>query len=445
MRSKRVNQNGFTLIELIVVMAGLGILSGLVIPNVLKYLDYARVDEAKALLNSAAADCLQGLRREGTQRLTESVDENILSNERLESTGYKFTDIESTSSCGNTLITAISPNEQVRLPDLGFSILPEGKLTKISANTGVDTAFACKGWAGANCTDGAGLKELMAYKQSISEARAKCIEDFDTWLENVGDNGTTTWDETAESGCPSTPPLVVSGTCTTEGCTKPIYALDNQVVGNTQAAYDEAFKAKYDELCSEEVISKRDANAMTPNGQVEGGELLNNCGEKRFWFFEGESVGTREAWKSLKCDSNKQDLINSTHNGPVEFCDTSPIYICGGEELTGDNAEADYETCLTTNKDARCTQALNADALMRGDGGAFTSPTPEDMSAPIGRNCNIQYWYCTKSGKIHETKDDYEADESCQNKDCKKPERKCNQDKNKNRPECIEYLECLGS
>ena len=67
------------MIELIVVLAGLGILSSLAIPNIIKYLDYARVDEAKALLNSAAADCLQGLRREGSSRLTKEVDSNILS------------------------------------------------------------------------------------------------------------------------------------------------------------------------------------------------------------------------------------------------------------------------------------------------------------------------------------------------------------------------------
>ena len=55
---------GFTLIELIVVLAGLGILSSLTITNVIKYLDYAKVDEAKTLLNKAAAECLQEFRRD---------------------------------------------------------------------------------------------------------------------------------------------------------------------------------------------------------------------------------------------------------------------------------------------------------------------------------------------------------------------------------------------
>ena len=441
MRSERANQNGFTLLELIVVLAGLGILSSLAVPNVLKYLDYARVDEAKALLNSAAADCLQGLRREGPDRLGESVDEDILTNDRLESTGYKFLDIQSTSSCGNTLISAISPNDQARLPDLGFTISAEGKLTKVSANTGDDTSFACKGWAGKNCTDGAGLKELMDYKQSIADARKECIDTFNTWLVDVGDNGTTTWDETKGSGCPSVPPLVVSETCTTGGCTKPIYALDNKVVGDTQGAYDAAFKAKYDELCSQEVIAKRANNATTPDGQAEDGEPLLNCGTKRFWFFEGESVGTSGAWKSLKCKSNKEALLNTTHSGPVEFCDSSTVYICGGEEITGENAAANFNTCITNDKNAICTTALKNDALQKGNGGPRISPTPSDMTEPIGEDCKTQYWYC--EGKIHRSQADFDGDEECA-KDCGRHQFYCNEPENYYLIQCQRYTKCMG-
>ena len=166
----------------------------------------------------ASADCLQGLRREGSKRLSESVDENIITNDRLESTGYKFSDIESTSSCGNTLITAISPNDQARMPDLGFTIDSGGKLTKLAVKTGDDTSFPAKAWAGKNVTNAAGLKELMDYKKSINKARAECIDTFNTWLKNVGDNGTTTWDDSADSGCASKPPLVKSEPCTADGC-----------------------------------------------------------------------------------------------------------------------------------------------------------------------------------------------------------------------------------
>ena len=86
--------SGFSLIELMVVIAGLGILSSFAISNVIEYFDYASVDEAKSLLNSAAADCLQNLRRQGPDSLTQKEDTNIISQERLENTGYKFQSLE---------------------------------------------------------------------------------------------------------------------------------------------------------------------------------------------------------------------------------------------------------------------------------------------------------------------------------------------------------------
>ena len=265
---------GFTLLELIAVLAGLGILSSLAIPNVIKYLDYARIDEAKALLNSAAADCLQGLRRGGSDRLNQEVDPNLLSNDRLENTGYKFQDTSTTNKCGNTLITAISESDQERMPTHGFTITDEGKLTKLAVDTGSDTAFAAKSWAGINVTEAEGVKELMDYNQAILDAKAACVEAFNSWLTNTGDGRSFTWNESANSGCPTKPPKAVSATCTTNGCTKPIYALDNKIVGNTEEAYDAGFKAKYDALCAQEVIDKRNSNATT---NTTDGEKLANC------------------------------------------------------------------------------------------------------------------------------------------------------------------------
>ena len=439
---EKPNKNGFSLIELIVVLSGLGILSSLAIPNVLKYLDYARVDEAKSLLNNAAADCLQGLRREGSGRLTQEVDPSIISDDRLESTGYKFQDISTTKNCGNTLITAISESDQERMPTLGFTITSEGKLTKLAVDTGSDTAFAAKSWAGINVTEAAGLKELMDYNQAILDAKAACIETFKSWLTNTGDGKSFTWDETANSGCPTKPPKAVSTTCTTNGCTKPVYALDNNIVGNTEEAYDAAFKAKYDELCSQEVVNKRNKSATTNSTD---GEKLPNCGNKLFWFFEGENAGSSDAWESLMCNKNKQKLLSTTHSGTVEYCGASPIYICGGEEITGSNAKANFEECLASDKNAICTSALNNDAVKRTNAGPHTSPTPGDMSKPIGEDCNIQYWYCKKSGKIYRTKEDYNADETCKIRNCgSAPSKNCNKPKFFADPFCYAYSDCMG-
>ena len=57
---------GFSLLELVVVLAGLGILASLAIPNFLKYLQEAKNDEATAFLNSVASECLQIYRTENS-------------------------------------------------------------------------------------------------------------------------------------------------------------------------------------------------------------------------------------------------------------------------------------------------------------------------------------------------------------------------------------------
>ena len=191
-------KNGFTLIELVVVLAGLGMLSSLAIPNYLKYLDYAKVDQAKSMLNSAAADCLQGLRNEGTSRLGKITDEAILSSDLMKSISYDFK--AGLKNCGSVLITTTDNTTPQRLPDLGFSISDSGKVSKQAVDAGGETTAPANSWAGSNTRSIEGLEEFLEYNSLISAAQATCKANLDNWLKSTGDGKTYSWNSSATSG-----------------------------------------------------------------------------------------------------------------------------------------------------------------------------------------------------------------------------------------------------
>ena len=416
---------GFSLLELIVVLAGLGILSSLAIPNYMKYLDYAKVDEAKSLLNSVAADCLQGLRRKRDIRLTEPINGDIVSFARLKNTGYVFkegairkTDEDYLPNCSSVLITAATEEDRAgRFPDLGFTIAIDGTLNKIAVNSGSETSFPAESWAGKNTTEETALVEWQELNAAIIKAKSSCKEKLDSLAKNPGTGKFEMWDPVKTSKCTTKPPKFEDpATCTANGCTKDVYYLDGEICGYSQDAFDKCRREKTTAACQAEKDLKVTAGWTT---KTLAGDQLPNCNEP-LWFFEGEDVGSAAAWKPLMCEKNKKALLSTTHSGPVEFCDTSPIYICAGEEILKDGsreeAKAKFDTCLDNSNQDKCTSALNTDARQRGDGGPYTSPTPQGMNAPIGDDCNIQYWYCID--KIYREKEKYDADTRCEAKQC---------------------------
>ena len=86
---KAKGSEGFSLLEIAVVLAVLSLLSSIAIPNILKIGKDSNLSEAQALLNSAAADCLQSARN-GLTLTSISPSTNIISNSKLSGIGYKI-------------------------------------------------------------------------------------------------------------------------------------------------------------------------------------------------------------------------------------------------------------------------------------------------------------------------------------------------------------------
>ena len=111
--SKRLNykNQGFTLTELVVVVAGLAILSSLSIPNILGRIKLNRIEEAKALMNSYALDCL-GKYRLSTDpaNFIENATPDELDNLRLSTLQYQIDGDK--NKCSHVAIKPLNDNEK---------------------------------------------------------------------------------------------------------------------------------------------------------------------------------------------------------------------------------------------------------------------------------------------------------------------------------------------
>lgn len=330
---------GFSLLELTVVVVVLGILSSVTLPRIGSFLAFADVDTAKALLNTAAADCLQNSRLNTDDK--DEIDDTIISDTRVNPIGFKIDKDNSADKCSYFQLTPTDEEDNIRFP-IGFSV-SDGALSKFANPTSTDKGSinSCETWAGVNCKQDESLKKLVEWKNQIAANKATCEENYTKWL--TEDNTTPfqfqRWNPNAESGCPSRPPKDGSEsyktpTCTTNGCNRDVFGLDGEFVGFTKEDYDRALEEKYGAACREWVAAKEQAGFTNNTTSLEPERKLPECGAQEFWFFEGEDQGTKEKFMETACNAWIDDKASENPpytNDPT----TEPVTtaVCGDRQL----------------------------------------------------------------------------------------------------------------
>ncbi len=371
-----INQKGFSLLELIVVLAGLGILSSLALPNFMRVLDFNNIDAVKALLNSAAADCLQN------SRLTDStaknkINDSIVNATNLEQYGYKISDGKDT--CQQFSIESSSANKKdVRFP-IGFSVI-DGKLTKTAKPSSSDQGSmnSCKKWAGINCTVDDKLQKLLDHKKNIQDTKDKCTTNYEKFLKNPGNGETTKWDNDAERGCPDSPTEnYKTSTCTTKGCVQKVWVLDSTPYYSKEA-YDQAVTDKKGEICTAKLkeYEKDKKTNLHANGNPTA-LTPSECSPDKYWFFEGSDAGSKLKWQEKY---HEKQLTT----GKTTFSDGSTRYLCLGEDK---KTETLMKKCQDDNKSAVCEGDVNKKKAEKFSGKFVAKPGEPGV-------CSKEYWLC---------------------------------------------------
>ena len=312
---------GFTIIELIVVVTGLAILASLSIPNILGRVKLNKVEEAKSLMNSYILDCL-GKYRISTDPASfiENAIPDELDNLRLSTLQYQIDGDK--KKCSHVAIKPLNNNEK-DLFAFDFRMSSDGRILKTGVpSDNPDFLNSCRSWAGKNCGLSDAQVAEFARIAAITKARDSCRANLNAWLSDKKSGEYKAWDSEKES------------------CTKAVFAFEGQRV-NSLEAIDLALKEKYGKACSEWKESKK--NSVSPNGNSQ--TKNPECGGVPYWFHSGNIFTTQAAWtshdnllKEQACIENRSKALKNGTKGEYTYNPEGPppcgkvVWFCNGKE-----------------------------------------------------------------------------------------------------------------
>ena len=321
------DDSGFSLIELAAVLVVLSTLGAFAIPNILNALKINRIEEAKALMNSYAADCLNQFRSSSNEDFRKSSPESF-SDSRFSAIGYKT--LPGKNKCLHFAIKPLDKNEKT-LFAMDFRINEStGRVLKTAIPADNKTSFmSCKGWAGDNCGASEEQKREWERLAKLAKAKSDCENSFVKWQNKPSSGSFPRWNSKSEK------------------CNNITWVFEGRITG-TKDAYEQALIDKYGRICSE-WESKQFKNKFT------GGPISKKeCGtERNFYFYKGIDQQTKAAFdkrirddKIQKCAGDKEAArlrgFKGLYKGVAgpDPCGTN-VWMCNKRVL---NSEAEYKT-----------------------------------------------------------------------------------------------------
>lgn len=290
------NSQGYSLIELVVVLFVMGVLASIAIPPFLSWITLGKIDETKSLLNSAASECIQKIRTgssPGDIKPAESF--NGISEDRVSPLGYKIK--TNSNSCSNFVLEPKDSSDALRYT-LGFKINSNGELTKFAIPANNQASLnSCKLWAGSNC----GITpEQQAEWDRLAKVEADkklCNDSFYNWKNKPSSGQGTRWDEK------------------TNTCSLQTWVFEGNVQPDEES-FNQARELKYKESCDKKI--KEVLASKTTGGPL----VYPDCGIQEFFFVEGVQVASADEMKlkiaanqEKKCIADRESARLSNYNG----------------------------------------------------------------------------------------------------------------------------------
>ena len=361
--SKIINNNkGFTLIELIIVIAGIAALGSFTVPNILRNIKLNRLEETKATMNLYAIECLDKLRTDENFKIDEKFEGADA--DKLSTLGYQF-DGE-LNTCQELTIKPANENEK-DLYSMTFMMDSNGKIRKLGKpnDKSDDESFfnSCKRWAGVDCDASDELKNKLRLAQDKQKRREACLESQKQWLSEVGGTGVYSngWDDSDEGSCDRT-------------------AYFWEFSERTKTKYEEKEKQATTQACKAWIDERLADKTITANGPIT--DPAGKCEGRQYWFHSGKKFDTEQDWlnydvevrtaesdrKRLDCEASLETALKEKIDSARGFTPgphTSPfpcgvkVWTCNMSKMT----QAEYNNSICAKKNQGLGDQVKEDVI----------------------------------------------------------------------------------